>query len=613
MMAEVRSDRETEQKLGQDLFIIDDIDFDTTKDGVQSADEVANALIRSMGAKSWRNKKKANSLEEFAELFANSINKQVATIQKYQLAAYKRRVFEDILSKLDSLLKTYTFLFDSLPAITKDITNEVLDLETKHNEDNERVTRYVFARGHHKKAAYEIVKETSSTEDLSKQTKETFSESLYGFFADYVSRSYSANTTVMRSLDTRLQDNVRRLFARKILPEIKMDVSHKLTDYFDKGIINALRFEVLCDGLMKEYNNDLEAVAYDLGNAVSSVESFDLTQDQEKELKKILLEDVALKAGPYVTTNIPRPHTESYWGINPDIASYGVSDGYVRNLLNLKNDQVVQDHSFTVNQMICYRILYCAQAHNLNSYNRQSEAFRLYDSKIQDVLMDDRKKLYRTDKVDTAFSPHIDKRWHKESYLPDIDPAIERRNRFNDILATAGILSSGQADFEGYAGVLRWKTNAFGLKEQILIDGKLAPATLIGLFNSMPNNTLLKNKIVEEMEADFTEDRENETDIDKNILNHSIVEVLTSIPEVTETMVDHQHLTTIFDMFAELKRILGDEWYRNAYDMLSEYIMDYCENCSTGIIGQTEKLFGDVMGAIIAKTKPETIQYLDLQ
>lgn len=616
MMAEVREDRENEQKYESGLFIFDSRDFDNTKDGIQSAGEVASAILKNSDKKRKAKKTKA-ALDEFSESLANALNEQRERILKYQSAAYKRRVFEEVLERIDSLLKTYALLFDSLPMIIKDINNEVMDMETLHNEDNERITRYVFARGIHKKIAYEVVKDAAPEDGLTKQTKEKFSESLYAYFAEYYSRSVTASTSVKKVVEERLKNNVRKLFEKKILPEIKSDISAYVEERFDRGIINALRFEVLCDDLLKEYKNDLEAVAYDLRDTLSSVETLTLTEEQEKNLRNILLQDVALKAGPYISTDIPKPHMESYWGVNPGIAEYGVSEGYVKNLLKLHDDQVVYDHSFTVNQMICYRILYCAEAHNLSSYNRSSEAYKLYSSKITDVLLDDRKRLYRKDKtIDTVFSPHIDKNWHKETFLPDIDPAKEEEKRFNDLLATAGILNSGLAEITEYAGTKRWKTNAFNRiaqPEEILIDGKLAPCTVYGLFNSMRSNQLLRDKIVEDMNKQFTYDRENETDIDKNILKHSLVKALTNIPAVTEDGVDSDQMTTILDMMYDIRKIKGDEWYRSAYENLFGYIMEYCKKASTGIIGQVEKLFDDIRNELIDKSRPETIAALQLR
>ena len=126
----------------------------------------------------------------------------------------------------------------------------------------------------------------------------------------------------------------------------------------------------------------------------------------------------------------------------------------------------------------------------------------------------------------------------------------------------------------------------------------------------MSHNQLLKNRIVERLKEAFKHDVEVETDIDSNILKHSIVTLFTGIPEVGPNAVDRDSNVTIFDIMAELKKSLGDEWFRDINEKFAAYIMKYCEDASTGRIGQPEKLFNDVMSELKSKSKPETRDFL---
>ena len=67
-------------------------------------------------------------------------------------------------------------------------------------------------------------------------------------------------------------------------------------------------------------------------------------------------------------------------------------------------------------------------------------------------------------------------------------------------------------------------------------------------------------------------------------------------------------------MIAELKSSYDEEWYRTAMEDLKKYIMDYCERActSTGVYGQDQKLYRDMMRSLSACSKAETVRSLEL-
>jgi len=616
MMACLEEDLKKEQEREENLFIFADRDFDDSQNGIQTAEEVLNAIMKNSNRKQglFNRSKGTKGVDEFAETFSTTLRDQVRIIDEYLLAAYRKRVFQDVLKKINSLIKTYNLLFDSLPAMVNELSNSVMKQETAHNEENERVCRYAFARGDHKKIAYRTVSLAAETQVLSETTKATFAEALYGLFTGYYYSSLNANSQLKRKQEERLAKNTAKLFESKILPDIKADTTSTVKKFFDKGVVNALRYEVVCDDLLKEYDGDLEASAYDLRDQIESSVTFALSEKQEEKLRNIIWNEVVNKAGPFISVNQMELRLSLYWGVNPEIASFGVNKGYVETLLRPAVGMIVEDSSFSKNQLICYRLLYGVQAFELNSYNRESEAYRHYSSKVKDVVIDQKKRALRKDKIDAAFSPHLDKRWHKEFYLPDIDPKREDENRANDFFSTAYLLSSGRVFLSEYDGSYRWKTTLFGLSEEIMIESLPARSTLTDLYRSLPHNPLIKDKAIELFKAAQEKDLQDEVDIEKNIGRHSLIKVFTEIPYVTESVNDATKMISIFDLLAVLKPSFDEEWYIKTFSSIKHYIDAYCEKASisTGVYGQQQKLYRQVMQLLVEKTDLKNVELLEL-
>lgn len=615
MMTDLAEDLETEHEMEKSLYIFEERDFDDVKEGNQSAEEALRDILKGSSSKfGFFSKSKTQSMDDFAETFSTVLTEQNAVIEKYLLAAYRKRVFQDVLNKLSILIKTYDLMFDSLPSVVNDISNNVQKIENAHSSDNENVCRYVFARAEHKKVIYQIMKVSADTEKLSDKTKSTFAESLYGLFTGHYYSSVNANTQLKRKQEERLANSTRKLFESKILPDIKADNTITVKKYFDKGIINALRLEAVCDELLRLLGGDLESVAYDLKDQLESGEAIELTDDQENGLREMIKNEVINKAGPFISVEQTNPRESLFWGVNPDVECFGVSKGYVDSLLKPSIGLIVRDTSFSKNKLICYRLLYGAQAHELNAYRNTSEAYKHYRSKVMDVVIDQQKNGLKKDGIDTAFSPHLNKYWHKEFYLPELDPEIETENRFNDLVAVSWLLASEKVFLKEYDGTARWRSTVFGSSEEIRIENVPAKNTLTDLYKSLAFNPLMKEKVIDAVTAEQENDLQNETDIEKNILSHSIIRMFSGIKVASEADPDGAKPWSVFDLIAELKSSYDEEWYRTAMEDLKKYIMDYCERActSTGVYGQDQKLYRDMMRSLSACSKAETVRSLEL-
>lgn len=602
---------ESEQYLESNLDVISRTDFDgDDTNGIQNANTVYNNIIngKTKGGRLFKSvlsrKSATTPLDDFASLFVDAVRHQIDVINKYHIAAYRHRVFEDMVKRINILIEAYTIMFDSLPVVTKEISDKAQDLETAHEEENEDVSRYVFARKRHKKVAYNVITNLVSTEVLPDETKDKFAEEIYGLFASYYSKSLDADESEKDFYRDELDRKARTLFTSTMFPSIKHAVTNVINNYFDKGVVKALEYEVLCDAELAKFKNDFKGASSDFGRLIKTGD-YQLDDSQINEIKDII-RMVMSRAEPFIGIDGNPTGKAVYWGTSNKTFTGGVTKPYLLGLLDVQPSikaRMVEDSTFTKNELVCYNVFYAINPEDLKNYQKDSASYKYYTQSINDVIL--KNKVGKS--VESAASPHLDKRWHLEAFLPEIDPKSEIDNRRKDLIAMATLLASdGVAPVE-YDGVKRWSYKVPIYPVDIHMCEKLAPCSYVGLFKSMSYNPIIKGSTLEELNQTINNDKDRETDIENNIENHFAIKMLYQVPDVLGTCSADKENVSILDIISEMSSSVSPEKYHEMLDGVKAFVLDYCKSVSSEREGQAEKLFKDVMRTICDKSSNETM------
>ena len=608
---------EAEQNLRGRLDYINTMDFDGDEsNGIQNANTVYSNIIygkNKRGFKLFGKKNASTPLDDFAGLFTAAVRGQVVTINSYHAAAYRHRVFDDVLKRINVLLQAYTIMFDSLPDVTKSLSEQVMDLETRHEEINEDIARYVFARKTHKLVAYNMISSSLSTEDLPAETKDKFAQEIYNLFTDYYQKTLTADEDERDFYRDELNRYSRNLFNSTIFPSIKHAVSDSVDQLLDKGVIKAIEFEVLCDDELKKHDGDIKGASSTLGRMIKTG-NYDLTDEQKDKMRDVIRE-VLSRAEPFIGVDGKPAGRAVYWGTNPAVMSQGVNEAVLMDLVNVRTElpRIVNDEAFTTNELRCYSIFYAISPEDLKSYKDGSPAQKYYAQAISDVIS----KNVRGKNVDEAASPHIDKRWHMEAYLPELDPRKELRNRANDLIATIELLAYGGVKTDTYDDKMRWVYTIPIYPVEIFIEGKLAEVerkgnrSYTGLYRSMAFNPVIKENTIARIREARAEDISGETDIEANILQHYGISMLLSIPDILGIYNDVPF--TALDLMAELSNSMSRTRYVRMVEAFKAYVFDYCRESCRAREGQNVKVYKDIMKALVDRSRSTTLEKQELK
>ena len=593
-------------------------DFDDEMPGVQTAEVVYLQLRRETETNLFQKAKAAfknnkNELEEFADKFMRTVQEQIDILARYNVANYKVQVYQSLLEKIDELLFTYKTFFESLNKVADEIQENVV-VQEQMNAFNDKGIRYVFAAPIHKKTAYEMVKKSTDFNEntLSEDTKMQFTEDLYELFVDFYSqtRAVSAQEKIQLKADI-IEANAPQLFKESIQKSLDHEMKLNAGKILDIGVLRGLEYEILYQQILKENadHKNIENNDVDLGilnrflRIIDSYSEQDIKTDFDIEIMKVID-----GATPFIRLeNNPREQS-LYWGLNPGVVpvdANGTPDiARVQDRLDagsFKSTGVIADRDFTRNEMICYRVVNAARVEELVSFNKTSNARKYYDYIVDQAI---------NAHDGSVLTPHLDKRWYKEAYLPAIDPKEEAEERDARYLAFVFLLLLDHTvELTEYDGVKRW-TYINGLNSyNIKLDENNAPGNLRGLLQSMSYNAQIKREIMERVSKIEQKEMENSSVIEDEILKHEIIQKFMDIGNIASE--GNPDINTIFDLIVVFANILGDKSLEMR-DAVRRYLRRYADKMGNRQ-EQRDKLYKDIIKCIFDNSNDATKANIEIQ
>lgn len=576
-------------------------DFDDEMPGVQTAEVVYLQLRRETETNLFQKAKAAfknnkNELEEFADKFMRTVQEQIDILARYNVANYRAQVYQSLLEKIDELLFTYKTFFESLNKVADEIQENVV-VQEQMNAFNDKGIRYVFAAPIHKKTAYEMVKKSTDFNEntLSEDTKMQFTEDLYELFVDFYSqtRAVSAQEKIQLKADI-IEANTPQLFKESIQKSLEHEMKLNAGKILDIGVLRGLEYEILYQKILKENadqknidNNDVDlGILNRFLHGIDSYSEQDIKTDFDIEIMKVID-----GATPFIRLeNNPREQS-LYWGLNPGIVpvdANGTPDiARVQDRLDagsFKSTGVIADRDFTRNEMICYRVVNAARVEELVPFNKTSNARKYYDYIVDQAI---------NAHDGSVLTPHLDKRWYKEAYLPAIDPKEEAEERDARYLAFVFLLLLDHTvELTEYDGVKRWTYTNDLIPYNIKLDEDNAPGNLKGLLRSMSYNAQIKRDIMERVSKIEQKEMENSSIIEDEILKHEIIQKFVDIGDIASEGDPDIH--TIFDFIVVFSNILSKDKSQEMREAVRRYLRRYADKMGNRQ-EQRDKLYKDII------------------
>lgn len=589
------------------LNMMKDVDFDDETEGINSPKETYMKLMTEMDGgmlKKLRERfsKNQSKLEDFAELFRTKVNEQREIYRKYNLAYYSVAVYEELLERIDELLNVYKVFFETLPAVARNVRYEIEKIENMHNEASETTARYVFADKNCKRLAYDILQNKSRMNDmeLPKEVKARFADDIYDLFVEYYNNTRGVSEETKEGYRKHVSKRAKNLYNDSIFKGLRLQTSQYVNTYLDFGAIKALECELIFEKMMRETDRNLEMAVNAFLKSLDDYDASSIKNEFEEEIGKIIS-----RSTPFMLIH-GNPRDEAvYWGMHPSL--FERKDNGEPDLERMgervsfkgSTPSMLVDKDFSRNSVVCYHIMYAVFAEEIATYDCGSKAYECYCDRIN-ILLDQAKGSNDSDDYEYGVTPHIDKRWHKEAYLPHLIPAEAERERDESYLAFMSMLMFDDiVDINEYNGKKRWEYTKSLTPYDIKIDGKLTAPTYVSLMKSVRYNPLIKRELVAMINEMIEEDERNTSNIEEDIFEHKVIKGFGQVQDILGTVVgDGSDTITALDLMAELEAAVGENEFNRMIRFFRGYIWRYCERMSDRF-EQCKKLYGDIMNRLL--------------
>lgn len=566
--------------------------------------------------------------KEFYAIVKNVIN---------DIAAYSERIkelselklFSDVCSgvieRLDILIEKYENFFKELEAIQIHRHEERVAMES-HSNNLRKSDLYVCADKNCKDWLYTHFEEQLTDESditLPEDIKKTFFESIFNEYSKQLNEKFSATEFGDEEL------SMEKLFEQGIIEPMINKYQKVQLKHVHMGVIEAI-------GLEYKIHKKL---------GVLSVNDVPIQNPEfsEKDYFIAVTKQVRELARPYLAyTSVPE-HVSRMISYDEDtptdigklLCFWGINNGIVAKYQNVEWDQVddgalkkmfgnpdgatvsvVYDDSFNPHELLCYCSIYDFSIENLPKYNTSSTAYKEYCRRMIVVNKGNYNVGIGRDDYLKSVHPHLDKNWHKHSYLPELYINDEMKMRESIRKAFLLGVSCNYCSFTVGDVTRRW---AYGLDTITLGNMPARRSSYYTLYQCMDENSVVVDGILEREDnlCQSAYDGVRMFGIDlPSLLQQSIIKAFIGRKLTDEEIKDFQKAfdnTTpnsaainILDvLFSVYKDSFDQELVKSLVDTLTKYIRDYCIKMCNGRKEYAEILANEVYKEIGKNSKAD--------
>ena len=344
---------------------------------VESAEERINYVLN----QNFITKMFKNKFNDFISFYIAESSQQIKKLTEYLLNSLREKVFSELLASLLDMQKDWDNYFLNLKSVETKLKHDLDILARKHEETANPTIKYILATKKEKETEWEHIR-TKISHSIT--LPDEICASIYlGQFKYYcIKRQADTQSTDSSKLSMDTED----LFRRTVLAWCKK----KVLEY------NDLNLNII-DALKKKYRDKKEY--------------FPHVKEEMGRIDQL--------AQPNIFTSSYKTKTIAYWGIHTECTEKSLNEKEVKELFI---DKLVDKPVFSKYEIIRYRSLYGLFAEDIPTFSAGNNEKNV---RVGAYYKSYKKRISKINKsFDSAVTPHLDKRWHLQAYMPEINKQI---------------------------------------------------------------------------------------------------------------------------------------------------------------------------------------------
>ena len=479
-----------------DLNNFYDKDYDDSKEGVQSAEQVINSAENARLL--FVIPKGKGILRSVTEDFTDAVAAQVRLIRKFGDEQIKLTTYRTLLRRFRQLAEHYETFFANMGSRIEANDTRIMNLE-KAYEKNPYGERIIYGSEDAFKKTFEDYCKNAEFE-LPEAAKEAVFTGLYRqacvSFDSTESTAISQET--QKIMKRQIEESIAGLFDSAIMKKMGEYAAEKGGRLIDISIKEAMERELILKGVApssEDYNE--RRIAY------------------EREQIQLAM----VEAAPMLAVSGAENISENvYLAMHPDSAELEAGSpsktATENNLVpeateatDMRKPYVLIDRGFSRHEMICLKARHKYMVEHLVKYGPDSEFADLYRKRIQNL--DQEPTEIGVDAFKTVVTPHLNRYWHEEGFIPALT-ADERRTTSENMLK-AFIYAMGmdvfvQEEEAGLRNAMKWKYVGRNRNRSLVKDQGMAIGNgYADLYYALKNNKFLVKNILDRAAQDRRE------------------------------------------------------------------------------------------------------------
>lgn len=431
-------------------------DLDDTEDIIESATDRLDKTSR----QGFFGKLLGNQFKDFVNEYIDKSGKQLNNLNRYRRDRLVELLYRDLQKALQDMSSEWEKYFKNLRDVRTTLTNELNIAAAKHENASDPTIIYVLASLDSKNKLWESIRLDLVDDMLPKEISQQMYLGQYKRFIKKRKGDY---------LTEQLASTVEEMYRADVLNWC-MDETKKI-DALQLNLIRALRKEAQMKAM------------------------------PDSEINRYIKDKVTLLnnlARPFVPAVNDATEINS-WGVNPQCTAEMA--GTERKDLFGDSD-LVEHAAFSPYEIVRSRTIfgltidhftkfYCGDAMGTNA----GEYYKAYNSRIRKL----------TQQGNTV-TPHLDKRWHLQAYLPEISQQRVQEDRTNINRAIiSGVIYGYLANINEY-GRLTWLFNDDAGSRLIQAGDKPADQYLHTLYQALYHNPIIVDKVLKRSDEQVARD-----------------------------------------------------------------------------------------------------------
>ena len=438
-------------------------DRDETEDIVETADDVMSQTSKQGLFGRLLN----NRFKDFLNEYVDKSSKQLNNLNRFKKDRLTEFVFRELRKALQEMSDDWEKYFKNLRDTRTSLNNELDILSKKHEKASDPTIKYILATQAFKEKLWEDIRIQVASDEIPPEISERIYKGQYERFCkrrrgDYISEQRP--------------EKIEEMFRSDVLAWCAGEM--RKVDAINLNCIRALRKEAQINGTGDDQIEDY-------------------IKNQVRVLNNL--------ARPYVPSSNNTTELNA-WGVHPDCVKE--LSGTAKNEL-FDGTDLVDDEAFSAYEIIRNRTVYGLTIDHFHKFYcgddkgaQPGEYYKAYYSRIRKL----------TQRGNTV-TPHLDKRWHLQAYLPEISSQRVNEDKTNVNRALLwGIMMGYLQNIDEY-GRITWLFNDDAGSRLIHAGEEPADKYLHSLHQALLHNPIIIDKVLQrtaqETERDLSDKRDN--------------------------------------------------------------------------------------------------------